>query len=235
MKRTLGCVVIGLLLFGNASAYGQTIWWETGMQKLRQSNDSATDGDPPPGATDPRVCSGTCPTINLSAARNEFEPFQIFIGATDGNLSAIDVTISDFTKGSDTIFVNDPQSGRPTNILIYRENYVSIPPDHLSSTGPFSDAKPGLWPDALIPKVDEYFGEPRRMPGDSVGVNAFPFNVTSGNKQGIWIDIYVPSGQPAGIYTGHAKVFSGCNVNPCTTQLADFTVQLTVRAFELPS
>ncbi|MBI3804405.1 MAG: DUF4091 domain-containing protein, partial [Nitrospirae bacterium] len=113
--------------------------------------------------------------------------------------------------------------GRPKNIVIYREHYISIVSTKLSS----SEAKPGLWPDGLVPKVDEYFGEVRRMPGETVA--AFPFNVASGRKQGVWVDVYVPQGTPAGLYKGTAQVTIG------STVATKIPVQLTVRNFDLPS
>lgn len=80
-------------------AEAQTIWWDTGMVKLRQAN-SGTTGDPVPAGID--LCTGTgCSQggATLSAGRNEFEPFQIFIAASSSPLSQVNVTITDLSDG----------------------------------------------------------------------------------------------------------------------------------------
>ncbi|MBI3803476.1 MAG: hypothetical protein HY282_06910, partial [Nitrospirae bacterium] len=157
MKRShIGFVFILLLFFDCGVASAQTIWWDTGMAKLRQDN-GGTNGDPVPGGGDLCTASGCSRGgVTLSAARNEFEPFQIFIAATTSALSQVNVTVSDLSDGSGHL-ITALVSGRPKNIVIYREHYISIVSTKLSS----SEAKPGLWPDGLVPKVDEYFGEVR--------------------------------------------------------------------------
>ncbi|MBI3802562.1 MAG: DUF4091 domain-containing protein, partial [Nitrospirae bacterium] len=210
-----------LLTIGIAEA--QTIWWDTGMVKLRQDN-GGTTGDPIPSEVDLCTASGCSRGgVTISAARNEFEPFQIFIAAPAATaLSQVDITIGDLSDGKGNV-ITALVSGRPKNIVIYREHYISIVSTKLSS----SEAKPGLWPDGLVPKVDEYFGEVRRMPGETTP--AFPFNVAAGRKQGVWVDVYVPQGTPAGLYKGTAQVTIG------STVAAKIPVQLTVRNFDLPS
>ncbi|MDC4224918.1 MAG: hypothetical protein MPW15_11990 [Candidatus Manganitrophus sp.] len=89
----------------------------------------------------------------------------------------------------------------PGPIMIYRQHYILI------EKPTTAEAQPGAWPDALIPKVDEYFGERRSIPGE--GRPAFPFDVHRGMKQGIWVDVYVPPDAPPGLYAGTATVTVG--------------------------
>lgn len=238
MRRTGGgwifliTVLIGWAVFYQGIVQAQTIWWDTGMVKLRQDNDTFNNGDPIPSPGDSRIC-GTQANFGcngegviISAARNEFEPFQIFVADT---ASSVDVTISDLIGPSYTIQANK-SDGSPNNIVIYREHYLNV--TTRSSNSP--DSKLGKWPDALIPKKDEYFGQVRNMP--STGVPAFPFNVISNQKQGIWVDVYVPKESspgvktPAGLYKGTVTVTR----NGATT-LAIVPIKLMVRDFELPS
>ncbi|MCG3115163.1 MAG: DUF4091 domain-containing protein [Candidatus Manganitrophus sp. SA1] len=201
-------------------AEAQTIWWDTGMVKLRQAN-SGTTGDPVPAGID--LCTSTgCSQggVTLSAGRNEFEPFQIFIAASATALSQVNVTISDLSDGRGNV-IAALANGRPKNIVLYREHYLPV-----TSTSS-SEGKLGLWPDGLVPKVDEYFGEVRRMPGETAP--AFPFNIAANQKQGLWVDVYIPQGTPAGIYKGTAQVTIGGAV------AANIPIQLTVRNFDLPS
>ncbi|MBI3805086.1 MAG: DUF4091 domain-containing protein [Nitrospirae bacterium] len=226
MKRVqewfVGIVILLLYILYSGSALAQTIWWDTGMVKLRQENGGAT-GDPIPAGAD-RCTADGCSRggVNLSAARNEFEPFQIFIAATGPALSKVDVTLTDLSDGKGNN-IAALANGRPKNMVTYREHYLSIAPTRLSSV----EAKPGLWPDGLVPKIDEYFGEVRRMPGESTP--AFPFTVAAGRKQGVWVDLYVPPGTPAGLYSGSAEVTVGGKV------AATIPIRLTVHDFDLPS
>lgn len=217
--------LLTMLFLGNAlsAASASTIWWGDGMMKLRQANSGAL-GDPVPPAAD--LCNEAgCGKggVLLSAARNEFEPFQIFIAAPPTvGLAGVDVAVSDLQDGRGNRILSQ-EGGKPKNIVIYREHYLSIDPAKLSS----DEAKGGLWPDGLVPKVDEYFGEVRRMPDETAP--AFPFNVAADKKQGIWIDVYVPPATPAGLYTGTAQVTLAGVV------AARIPIRLTVYDFDLPS
>lgn len=220
MNRMVGRIVlIGWIIFTASLAQAQTIWWDTGTVKLRQEN-TGGNGDPIPSIAD--FCHPTgCDSggVALTAGRNEFEPFQIFIA---GPASTIDVTLTDLVNGESKILANNPD-GKPKNIVMYREHYLNV----ISKSS--AEALLGYWPDGLIPKRDEYFNEVRTYPGDPISKPAFPFDVASGKKQGIWIDLYVPSGTPAGDYTGTFQVLTGATV------LANIPVKLTVDAFDLPS
>ncbi len=214
--------LLGLLfLFLPSVALGEgaVIWWETGMVKLRAENGGPA-GDPVPKNAD--LCQGDkCLKggVRIAAAQNEFEPFQIFIAAPAGaGLKNVDVTLSDLAdeKGSRRI-----SSNLPGDMMVYRQYYVQID----KPTTP--EAKKGAWPDALIPKVDEYVGERRWYPKENRP--AFPFDVPPGRKQGIWIDVYVRPDTPPGLYAGSATVTVD------EKREAVIPIQLTVRPFRLPS
>src|SRR5439155_20663081 len=55
----------------------------------------------------------------------------------------------------------------------------------------------GDWPDPLVPDVDTYANEKR---------NAFPFDVPAGEVRAIWVELFVPPGTAAGMYTGGVTV-----------------------------
>jgi hypothetical protein len=190
------------------------VWWDTGMVKLRKPN-TGTNSDAIPADAASRG------PIVLSAARNEFEPFQIFIAAQSSAVSQADVTVSDLTDGHGNIIAALDQSGKPKNVVIYREHYLNV----TQKSNAISSL--GLTPDALIPKIDEYYGEARKVPGES-GL-AFPFNVATNSKQAVWVDVYVPTGTPAGLYSGSVNITIGGSLY---TQIP---IQLKVRDFELPS
>src|SRR3569832_2080963 len=102
----------------------------------------------------------------LSAAKNEFESFQLVVTADQGNLSGVDVTVSDLADSHGNLIPGD-------SVMIYKEAFIRV------NTPSTIQGGAGEWPDALIPKKDEYAGEVR---------NAFPFSVSAGRNQPVWIE-----------------------------------------------
>src|SRR5438309_3840397 len=102
--------------------------------------------DHPPGPT----------FATLVAARNETRAFQIVVEAGARRLARLRVTVARPLVG--------PGGARlgASSLRVYREAYIRLV--HRSDP----EGAAGLWPDALIPTVDRYFGERR---------NAFPVNV----------------------------------------------------------
>jgi Domain of unknown function (DUF4091)/Family of unknown function (DUF6067) len=147
------------------------------------------------GLTEP---PGTSRRIELSAAKGEYEPFQIGIRSAQTNLTNVKVTVSDL-QGPNQQKINN------TNITLYREDYVYVSTP--SPTAPES-ANPSLgagwYADGLIP-----FNNPNTNQ-DLVGAafDAVPFNVAIGQNQPIWVDVLVPRDAVAGDYTGTYQVTS---------------------------
>src|SRR5205823_9322476 len=113
-----------------------------------------------------------------SAARNEFEAFQVVFRAESADVDGIDLYVSDF-KGPGKAAISR------NNITIYFERYLDLPqPSSIEGAA-------GEWPDPLIPRIDRYFGERR---------NAFPFKLPSRHDQPIWVEVYVPTSTEAGTY-----------------------------------
>lgn len=154
-------------------------------------------------------------SISASAARNEFASVQIAVRADAGAINGLTISKdAAFTKaGGGTI--------PAANVTVYREDYYTV---QKPSDGEGGSANPCAancrWPDALIPAVDPLYGEAR---------NAWPVNVPAGENRVAWIDVLVPIGQAAGIYTGTFAVFSGAGA------ISTVTVNLTVVDFALPS
>jgi hypothetical protein len=192
-----GWIIFGsflMLLWSIQTAEAMVVWTDHATVKIR------------------REISLTAPKTNqtsavLKAAKNEFEAFQLIVSADQGNLSGVDVTVSDLTGPNGSLI-----SGNA--IMIYKEAFINI------TTVSTTEGALGYWPDALIPKKDEYTREVR---------NAFPFSVTSGRNQPVWIEIYVPQSADAGIYRGAATV-TATNQTPVVVP-----IELTVWNFVLPS
>lgn len=157
----------------------------------------------------------------ISAAKNEFEAFQIVVPglANNVNATASDLTCSSGGCAGARIAAASCTSGTGTggNVRLYRERYY----DTVISSSNWSDthAMLGTLPDALIPQVDEFYNECR----------AFGFSVPSGSNGVIWVDVFVPQTQPAGTYTGSVTVTSdqGSATVPVSLQVWDFALPPT--------
>lgn len=173
------------------AANAMTIWTDHATVKIRPNTPPKTDQL----------------SANVKGARNEFESFQLVVTAGGGPLSGVDVTVSDLADGRGNMI---PAS----NVMIYKAAYISV------KTASTLQGGAGEWPDALIPKKDEYVGEVR---------NAFPFNVAAGRNQPVWIEIYIPPTAAAGVYSGSATV-TATGQTPLVVP-----IELTVWDFTLPS
>src|SRR5438477_3636831 len=145
--------------------------------------------------------------VQLYASRNEFESFQAIFRAESQNIQGADVEVSD---------LKNPRRGEiaKANVTIYFERYLNLAqPSSIEGAA-------GEWPDPLIPRVDRYAKEKR---------NAFPFNLTSGRNQPIWIEVYVPPQTPPGNYQGNLAL----QINGKTE--ANIPLTLRVWNFTLPS
>jgi len=143
----------------------------------------------------------------LKAAKNEFESFQLIVTASAAPLSGVDVAVSDLTDPHGNVI----PAG---SIMIYKEVFINVGKPSTIQGGT------GEWPDALIPKKDEYAGETR---------NAFPFSVGAGRNQPVWIEIYIPPTAASGKYVGAATV-TATGQSPVAVPIS-----LTVWNFQLPS
>jgi hypothetical protein len=132
----------------------------------------ATEKIRPVGAT-PRPLA----TASLSAARNEFESFQVLVSGAATNVRATATPLA----GPATL-----PAPRLHRAAIMNLTYASA-----------LDGATGKWPDALVPDVDEIVGERR---------NAFPFSVPAGESHAIWVEVFVPPDAPAGAYAGSVHV-----------------------------
>jgi Glycoside hydrolase 123, catalytic domain/Glycoside hydrolase 123 N-terminal domain len=144
----------------------------------------------------------------LYASRNEFESFQAIFRAEGQNIQGADVEISD---------LKNPSGGQisKANVTIYFERYLELPqPSSI-------EGEAGEWPDPLIPRIDRYAKQKR---------NAFPFNLTGGRNQPIWIEVYVPPQTPPGNYQGNVAFQIGGKTEaniPLSVKVWDFTLPST--------
>jgi hypothetical protein len=183
-------IVLLAIVAAPANAVGATVTVHSSLETLRPAG-------PLSGPT----------SATLTAARNEFESFQVAVSA--GELPVSDLRIELITPLTGT-----GGTIPAANVAIYREQYLELgkPSDLEGATGP--------WPDALIPAVDPYYGERR---------DAFPVDVPAATNRVAWVDVLVPPNQPAGVYRGSLLV-RGSGLLAVLVP-----VELSVHDFTLPS
>lgn len=144
----------------------------------------------------------------ISAARNEFESFQIVVQASARPITNFRVRANDLVGPGGAVIP-------ARNVTLYREAYYNV-------SSPSRNGPAGPWPDALIPDVDPFYGEQR---------NAFEnHTVPAGGRVVVWVDVFVPETTTPGRYTG-TLALSGSDL----PSDAAVTVELTVRSFAIPS
>ena len=141
-------------------------------------------------------------SVSISCARNEVESFQVVVRAQHGRLHKVDALLSPLTnRVGDTL--------PPECVELYCGTFVPVRiPD------PRSDMQPGMWSDALVPRMNPYTGEP--VQGPKWGKAGFTgerfrgryFDVWQNQQQPLWVDVSVPKDAVPDIYTGKFVVWA---------------------------
>ncbi len=166
------------------------------------------------------VFDANAPKVSIFAARNEIVSFQVILEGGAGATQNVGVSLesigpignSGMTGQWDSWYV-----GR--RIELFEEHYLNITTrSHDLAWVPGSDAEPaemtGWIPDALIP------------------LEARTLTVPAQRNQGVWIDIFVPSETPAGIYNGTLTV--KIDGQACSLPTCQLPVELQVLNATLP-
>jgi hypothetical protein len=151
--------------------------------------------------------------VEIQAARNEYEPFQVVVHAGEEGLQGVDVSVSELCGKEGGVI--------PSRwITLYREHYVQV-----TQPSPRSKEGAGWYPDALIPFANPIDGKP--VEGARFG--GAPFDVPPHRNQPVWVDVFVPDTAAPGSYSGTVTVLAR---GQPTTELP---VKLTVWDFTLPA
>src|SRR5690348_9217025 len=168
-----------LLMATGLMAQSPTIWVAPSMQRVGT-------GDAPGSATQ----------AQLSAAKGEYESFQIIVRAASSGLSNVNVSVSNLSGPGGQIISS-------SNIALFREQYVYVNAASPNWGGSNQPMGAGWYPDGLIPFIDPATGAP-----PSGALRAVPFSVSANANQPIWVDVFVPRGSAAGQYNGTYTVSS---------------------------
>lgn len=168
-------ILIVLIFSVNCNA-AVSVWSDNIINKYRKNGE---DG-----------ITGTIPHT-LKMAKNEFEDMQILVYANGEELTNVDIEVSTPSKG-DGATIQD--------VHLYYQWYVDtafVLPGKTVAYRSNASTEWGKWPDALVPKVDRYYGEAR---------NKFPFSVPSGELQGVVVEFGTEITATPGTYTCTATV-----------------------------
>src|SRR5215470_13594571 len=154
-------------------------------------------------------------SATISAARNEYEAFQVVVQAASTATAALKLNSYSWSA---------PLTG-PNGATIPSANlrvFAEVMQNVTMASGP--DGATGPWPDALIPDVDDIVGQQR---------NAFTkwWSVAPGTNGVIYVEVLVPddASLPAGDYV------STLNLSFSDATKTAVPVTLTVWDFRLPS
>ena len=127
----------------------------------------------------PRDVPGFKRTAVLSAARNEYAPFQIIVRAGTGGLKGVNAVAGSLVS-------RRGHAIPPDRITLYREHYIEV-----RKLSPKSQGAPGWYPDALIPFLDPS----TRKPPLGARFTAAPFDIAPDSNQPLWVDVLTPGMQ----------------------------------------
>lgn len=134
--------------------------------------------------------------FKLTAARNQAVSFQIAVTAPTGGLTRVRVAAAPFRNARGA-------KARAILTALYREHFSRVTvasPVH----GYPKSLGPGLYPDGLIPFIDDWTGKPPKPSR----LRAEPVDIPSGKTQPYWIDVMTADDTPAGDYAAGFTVSS---------------------------
>ncbi len=180
--------------------------------------------------------------IKIFGAKNEVVNFDLVLEAATSAASSVSVSLGELDGPSGAVLHYKAASGDALFNWVGREielfyvRYLEIKglsafccqkdderqiPEKLRRPYDSYGIGTGTWTDR--PDHNKHY------PDIAVPLELTPtFNVAAAQNQSVWVDIYIPTGSPAGLYTGNLLV----KENGTTTRT--IPVELTVRNFALP-
>lgn len=159
----------------------------------------------------PTETAGVETTAAISAARGEYQSFQVAIQAPVGGLTELNFSVSNLVRVESNAGENEDRgSGDQVilqeNVALYREKYMTVRQHSPTYNGPpnLPITNIDTFPDALIPFIDPATGVPP-VGGTYV---AAPINLAAGHNAVFWADVLIPHNAKAGRYKGIYTVTS---------------------------
>lgn len=243
--RSFGIGILFVLLIGfDAASFtiaGQdnlnlVIWANDGGDKVTQDELRASQD---PSSVHNSVWDGN--TVSIFGARNEVVAFNLILESPEQTTTGVSVVFDQLTGSDGATISSVPAQGdglfdwTNRNIELFYVRYLEIKGLSLLSyetyderhiparfRRPFDESGEGsgTWEDR--PDHNKFY------PDIAVPIELVPaFDITAGQNQSIWVDIYIPKDASAGIYQGELMVQVG-------TVAQSVPIELNVRDFMLP-
>jgi hypothetical protein len=192
-----------------ASTGALTLWWCEATYKI--------------GRITPRPSSCALCPVQMEAARNEYEPFQLVL-TPNVPIKRLRLRLEPFTPVKP---VPSPKSPVPIWDEVAFIDYVpvTIPTDAWGAVGEF--------PDPLVPL---WRGEGRGTGDAEKAIEVTVENLQAGKNQPLWLTVYVPKGVPAGNYRASIQIIEAIGVDnkPVPRPSSPVPIELRVFGFTLP-
>jgi hypothetical protein len=228
-RSGLGLVVVVVALVAVApAAAAPTVWVVDDGERVRR-DDTALAAKT--GAGNPVWQPGQ--PVRLFALRNETVALQVVVEADAAGAAAVTVDLDALTGPGAAVIANDPGATDPARFVGRRlERFVAHWFDVLRPSGASYDATVSLgWAGGSGPDPARNTGwvADALIPVEVAPAWApYPLEVAAGQNGVVWLDVTVPRGQPAGLYTGTITVRAGGQ------EIASLPVELTVVRATLP-
>jgi hypothetical protein len=134
--------------------------------------------------------------FELNAARNEVVSFQVVVTAPAGGLRGVRLFAAPLRTASGAKVATIESA-------LYREHFSDVTKASPVRGYPKS-LGPGMYPDGLIPFIDDATGKPPKP----APLRAQPFEIAGGTTQPYWVDVATSQDAAPGDYTGAVTVRS---------------------------
>lgn len=227
-------------LYGQNTSHVAAVWANEGGDKVTRDELRASSD---PASVLNSVWDGS--KIQLFGGKNEFVAFNLILEAPTATVTNVTVSF-DVLKGPVGALIRSvPTTGDGVfnwvdrNFELFYIRYLEIKglstdlffagynyderhiPQRFRRPWSGEGEATGTWTDR--PDHNKFY------PEIAVPLELVPsFDITAGQNQSIWVDIYIPKDAPAGLYTGQVRI----QENGSTTH--EVPVELRVRDFTLP-
>ncbi len=166
--------------------------------------------------------TGAVKPVTLSAARNEYEPFQLVL-TPKVPLQRLRLRLTAFEPTRPS-----PSAPRPVwdEVALVEYVPVTIPTDAWGTAGEYPDILVPLW------RRQRWTPEGEQPQAVEATVN----NLTANRNQPLWLTVFVPKGTPAGTYRATVQLVDAVDATgkPVPMPKTPISIELRVYGFTLP-
>lgn len=232
------CLVLSIAVLTSTASHAElVIWANNGEDKVTQDDCRAT--------ADAEAVHNSCwdgSQISIFGARNEVLGFSLYLEAPVTAATQVTVSFDTLKHPQGYVLVNQPASGDELfdwtrrQIELFYVRYLQIKglsdlsyesyyderhiPERMRRPWTGEGVGSGTWEDR--PDHDKYY------PDIAVPIELEQgFSIAQGKSQAIWVDVYIPSDAPPGLYSGNVIITEGAaqtHILPVVLEVVDMTL-----------